>query len=239
MTDAYSQGATQISLRNDTSNNWGSSNPVLAVGEVGVNTTNNRIKIGDGVTAWNDLAYQGAGKGNLLLNADFGVQQRPLNWLSLTDAATETSISYYGIDRWKLNLTGKRSTLVAPTTTPGTWQTAQVIATEADALSESYRLSNYLAVKPNIFMGEILSRANVFQRIDKSEATVRGKYTLSWWARISPTLTATGDNPTYSSWISPYYKFESETSPTSGAKVRLTTSWKRFSKTFDLTTPLS
>ena len=51
--------STQIQLRNDTNNNWKNANPILAVGEMGVNTTNEQFKIGDGVTAWNDLAYGG------------------------------------------------------------------------------------------------------------------------------------------------------------------------------------
>lgn len=43
--------------RNDTFENWESVNPVLSVGEIGVDTTNNKIKIGDGTTPWNDLEY--------------------------------------------------------------------------------------------------------------------------------------------------------------------------------------
>ena len=34
-------------------------NPVLAAGEPGFATDENRLKIGDGVTAWNDLPYFG------------------------------------------------------------------------------------------------------------------------------------------------------------------------------------
>ena len=34
-------------------------NPILAVGEPGFVTDENRLKIGDGVTAWNDLPYIG------------------------------------------------------------------------------------------------------------------------------------------------------------------------------------
>lgn len=49
--------SVQIQLRNDTAANWTSQNPTLAIGEVGVENDNNHFKIGDGVTAWNDLAY--------------------------------------------------------------------------------------------------------------------------------------------------------------------------------------
>ena len=51
--------ATQIQLRNDTSSNWTSANPTLAVGEMGVETDTDQFKIGDGSTAWNSLGYGG------------------------------------------------------------------------------------------------------------------------------------------------------------------------------------
>ena len=52
---------TRIQLRHDTATNWTTANPILAEGEVGVETDTNKFKIGDGVTAWNSLDYQGGG----------------------------------------------------------------------------------------------------------------------------------------------------------------------------------
>jgi hypothetical protein len=49
--------ATQIKLRRDTSGNWTSLNPVLALGEPGYETNTGKLKIGDGVSAWNTLSY--------------------------------------------------------------------------------------------------------------------------------------------------------------------------------------
>ena len=47
-------------------------NPVLADGEIGVETDTDKIKIGDGVTAWNSLPYAGAPAAvNLYLWANF------------------------------------------------------------------------------------------------------------------------------------------------------------------------
>lgn len=48
---------TTILLRRDTAANWQTQNPVLMLGEQGYDTTNKRLKIGDGTTAWNSLAY--------------------------------------------------------------------------------------------------------------------------------------------------------------------------------------
>lgn len=45
--------------RRDTAANWASNNPTLADGEIGVDTTNRFIKIGDGSTAWNSLQLFG------------------------------------------------------------------------------------------------------------------------------------------------------------------------------------
>lgn len=47
----------QIQLRNDTSSNWTSANPVLLSGEIGIETNTNKYKIGNGSTAWNSLPY--------------------------------------------------------------------------------------------------------------------------------------------------------------------------------------
>lgn len=46
-----------IQIRKDTAANWTGSNPVLFSGEWGLETDTRRIKIGDGSTAWNALAY--------------------------------------------------------------------------------------------------------------------------------------------------------------------------------------
>lgn len=55
--------ATKIQLRRDTSANWQGTNPVLAQGEPGVELDTKKMKVGDGITAWNDLEYV-AGGGN-------------------------------------------------------------------------------------------------------------------------------------------------------------------------------
>jgi len=49
--------ATQIKLRRDSYQNWYDANPTLALGEPGYDITNNKLKIGDGVTAWRVLNY--------------------------------------------------------------------------------------------------------------------------------------------------------------------------------------
>ena len=47
----------QMQQRRDTAAGWTSANPTLLSGEFGVETDTNKVKIGDGSTAWNALAY--------------------------------------------------------------------------------------------------------------------------------------------------------------------------------------
>lgn len=44
-------------LRRDTAANWTAANPVLSLGEPGLETDTRLVKYGDGTTAWNSLAY--------------------------------------------------------------------------------------------------------------------------------------------------------------------------------------
>lgn len=48
----------QLRLRRGTTIEWEAANPILAEGEPGWDTTENTFKVGDGSSAWNDLAYQ-------------------------------------------------------------------------------------------------------------------------------------------------------------------------------------
>ncbi len=54
---------TRQAQRRDTAANWTAVNPVLLSGEWGLETDTRKLKIGDGVTAWNALAYNGSTPG--------------------------------------------------------------------------------------------------------------------------------------------------------------------------------
>jgi trimeric autotransporter adhesin len=49
--------ADRIQIRRDTAANWASVNPVLAQGEMGLETDTERMKLGDGTTVYNSLNY--------------------------------------------------------------------------------------------------------------------------------------------------------------------------------------
>lgn len=67
----------KILLRRDDSANWAAANPVLGLGEPGFEVDTDRLKIGDGTTAWNDLPYIGIGDNNLIFT-DIGSNTRQL-----------------------------------------------------------------------------------------------------------------------------------------------------------------
>ena len=51
---------TKIALRNSTASEWATVNPVLLLGELGLETDTGKFKFGDGLKAWKELAYYGA-----------------------------------------------------------------------------------------------------------------------------------------------------------------------------------
>lgn len=51
--------AIQIQFRRGLAAEWSSINPILAEGEMGIETDTNLFKLGDGLLNWNDLAYGG------------------------------------------------------------------------------------------------------------------------------------------------------------------------------------
>lgn len=49
--------SVQIQLRRATAAQWATANPILGIGEPGFEIDTAKIKIGDGASAWNSLAY--------------------------------------------------------------------------------------------------------------------------------------------------------------------------------------
>ena len=84
--------ATIIQFRRDTAANWTANNPILADGEPALEKDTLKEKIGDGVTAWNDLPYktiESSGTGS-------GVTKRYLTWTALlADQANQKDLGVY------------------------------------------------------------------------------------------------------------------------------------------------
>ena len=83
--------AVRFQLRRDTAATWTSTNPVLALGEPGVETDTLKVKVGDGVTAWNSLGYS--------ITKDFtDLTSKPttIAGYGITDAVASSSVSVFG-----------------------------------------------------------------------------------------------------------------------------------------------
>ena len=80
----------QLQIRNDTAQNWATENPVLKVGELGLETDTGNAKFGDGTTTWNSLKY--AFRRNNTRNIEYIVGTQTASTAALTGATEDTSL---------------------------------------------------------------------------------------------------------------------------------------------------
>lgn len=88
----------QIQMRRGTTAEWAAANPVvLAAGEMGLDTTIKKTKIGDGTTEWASLPWLNGDvtNPNILHNWDF---RNPVNQRGITSTVIGTGVYFY--DRW-------------------------------------------------------------------------------------------------------------------------------------------
>jgi hypothetical protein len=106
---------TQIQIRRGTAAQWTSTNPTLASGEQGYETDTGKMKIGDGSTAWNSLAYAITGAIGTVTSVTAGTG---------LSGGTITSTGTIAIDSTVATLTGSQiltnKTLTAPIITLAT-----------------------------------------------------------------------------------------------------------------------
>jgi hypothetical protein len=116
--------AVQLQLRRGTASQWTTANPLLAQGEIGIETDTLKIKIGDGINAWTALAYYTAGAVAVttvngqtgvvtLTAADVGAiatETDPVytasSWYSTTNNATNWDTAYTDRNKWDGGATG-------------------------------------------------------------------------------------------------------------------------------------
>ena len=86
--------ATKIQLRRDLSANWVGTNPILAQGEPGVELDTKKMKVGDGVTAWNSLEYVATDAGentqqNMFVKMNGLDNSNWYNWAGVVSVSTD------------------------------------------------------------------------------------------------------------------------------------------------------
>lgn len=91
---------TVIQNRRGTASEWTSANPTLAAGEIGFETDTNKVKIGNGSTAWSSLSYFGGGTGANITSSDTPPSSPSNNdlWFKSTSGRTYIYYDSYWIE---------------------------------------------------------------------------------------------------------------------------------------------
>jgi hypothetical protein len=98
-------------LRRGTAAQWTASNPVLAEGEVGLETDTRKFKVGDGLTAWSSLSYWQTGGGgatalddlsDVIISGAASGEYLRYNGTNWVDATIQASDLPTGIDAAKI-----------------------------------------------------------------------------------------------------------------------------------------
>lgn len=84
---------TRIILRNDTAANWSLANPVLKLGEMGIETDTNMFKFGDGEKNWNDLPYAGKGEADLKIKSSQVIMDKDFVFTAPMGTVTQAKIT--------------------------------------------------------------------------------------------------------------------------------------------------
>ena len=146
--------ATKIQLRRDTATNWTAQNPILSEGEIGYDSTNKTLKVGDGTTAWSTLPTIQSGGGGSVDLSDYAT-------IAYVDA--EVFSSDYN------DLTNK------PTLFDGDYNSLTNIPAGSTPFSGDY---NDLTNKPTLFDEDYNSLTNKPTLFDGDYNTLDNKPTL-------------------------------------------------------------
>lgn len=161
--------AAKIQVRRDTSANWASVNPVLSQGEIGLDLTTGKIKIGDGSTTWSSLSYFVGNPAGINLNdlgdvvtssvaaGDF-LRWDGSNWINdAVNLSTDTVGDYVA------SLTA--GTGVTVTNNSGEGATPTVAIGQAVGTSSSV---NFAAVTASTFTGNLVGNADTASQLATS-----------------------------------------------------------------------
>ena len=121
----------RILLRRDSSGNWDTNNPVLSLGEPGVETDTLKVKIGDGASDWQALGYSITKDFNDLTNTP-----TTISGYGITDALSLTAISVTE------NSASGSGSLTYNNTTGEFSYTPPVIATTLDEVAQNGNTTN-------------------------------------------------------------------------------------------------
>lgn len=88
--------AVNIQLRRDPAATWTTVNPVVAEGEIGYELDTGKIKVGDGINAWNDLPYRMTKEhGDLIGRSD--ADQHPISAITNLDTTLDGFLTPFDV----------------------------------------------------------------------------------------------------------------------------------------------
>jgi hypothetical protein len=136
--------AVKLQFRRDTAANWESNNTILSEGELGLDTTNQRFKIGNGVDGWNDID-----------NAQYTNKAE-------TFLATTTLVGSDGLSDWTEETTGDwNGTFTTTKTVTGVLTTDTPIIDLDLSNATAATVSSFQSDFASIIRAEIVSNNNI------------------------------------------------------------------------------
>ena len=177
--------ATIFKIRRDTASNWASENTVLSAGEMGLDQTNNFIKMGDGTTAWNALAQFTQNIENVedLVGAMFASNTE--TFISVTYNDSDGSVDFVVPVLDEDNLASNSATNLATQQSIKAYVDAQFTASDLDFIADSGGAlsidldSETLTIAGGTGIDSVGSGNGVTMNIDSTVATLAGSQTLT------------------------------------------------------------
>lgn len=140
--------------RIDTSANWAAINPILLVGELGIESDTGKIKCGNGVTAWSSLSYIGVTTEYLEAN----YVKKTGNAASATKLQYSRTIGLSNVSATAQQFNGTANITIPITAVPtsllnGTIAASNITVTSNSNLGGSANLQTVLTYIANVFAG--------------------------------------------------------------------------------------
>ena len=103
--------ASIIQIRRDTASAWTAADPILAQGELGLETDTSKLKAGDGISSWTILPYYDLGTVGYVSSDDIGVAGgvQAFDGNIVTSSDIGTSVQGYDADTSKTDVAETRS----------------------------------------------------------------------------------------------------------------------------------
>ena len=186
--------ATIFKIRRDTASNWSSENPTLSAGEMGLDQTNNFIKMGDGSTAWNSLAQFTQNIENVEDLVGAMVTSNTETFISVTYDDSDGTLDFVVPVLDEDNLATDSAAHLATQQSIKAYVDAQVTASDLDFIADSGgALSIDLDSETMTFTGgtgidTVGSGNTLTTSIDSTVTTLTGSQTLTNKTLTSPVL---------------------------------------------------